>query len=82
MSFHTLLSRPASFGIKLIGAVFPAVRHPCLLRAYTRFTSRLIPTRVSGGQLTITLIFGLAYRHVLACYGLTSLLRARRISRS
>ena len=62
---------------QLIGAFFLLFAIPAFFRAYTFYQSLDSDPR-SGGQLTITLIFGI----IMAVFGFTSLLRARRISRS
>jgi RsiW-degrading membrane proteinase PrsW (M82 family) len=62
---------------QLIGALFLVFAIPAFYRAYT-FYKTLDSEPQSAGQLVITLIFGI----IMAAFGLTSLLRARRISRS
>lgn len=62
---------------QFIGAFFLLFAIPAFYRAYSFYKSLDSDPR-SGGQLTITLIFGI----VMAAFGFTSLLRARRISRS
>jgi multisubunit Na+/H+ antiporter MnhG subunit len=62
---------------QLIGAFFLLFAIPAYFRAYTFYKSLDSDPR-SSGQLTITLIFAL----IMSVFGFTSLMRARRISRS
>jgi hypothetical protein len=62
---------------QIIGAAFLLFAVPAFFRAYTFYKSLDSDPR-SGGQLTITLIFGI----IMAVFGFSSLLRARHISRS
>ena len=62
---------------QLIGTFFLLFAIPAFYRAYAFYKSLDSDPR-SGGQLAITLIFGI----IMAAFGFTSLFRARRISRS